>query len=272
VGGWVKLATHTMPVRDLILSFSAPAALICLLIIFLHRKMYREFSSFFIYIVYTLSATVLILLGGPPLVRFVVYWIAEALSAVLALLVLREVFHRVFALPYAAYGWFRFLLPGTVAIIVGVSLWETLTRPLGSGYLPRIASAIYWFDLGVHALEGTILLLVLALTIVFPVTWRRYEFGILAGFGISACVSMLADLLLLEWGHSHEMFFRYGPPIAYFLATLVWLHAFFRPPQPSRRSQMEPQELLEVVRRSRELLEKIEKALGLRRRVISPTV
>jgi hypothetical protein len=112
----------------------------------------------------------------------------------------------------------------------------------------------------------------LALTLAFPVEWRQYEFGILAGFGLNASITMIAYLLRFEWGSSFETFFRYGPPVAYFLATLIWLHAFFHPPQPMPRSQMDYQEMLGVVRRSRELLEKIEKALGLRRRVISPTV
>ena len=254
-----------MHFSDLILSVTAPAILVVLIIVFLYRRHYREFPFFFAYIVYAPIATLRVLAGRWPTFHFVLYWITESFYGALALLVLREVFHRLFAFSYAAYRWFRFLLPGTMLVILIISLLETCFHPLGQGRIGRVVSAIYWFDFGVHALEGTILLLVLALTTAFPVRWREYEFGILTGFGISACVTMLADLLRFELGSSYETFFRYGPPIAYVLATLIWLHAFLRPPESLSKAQIGRDEMLGVVRRSRELLEKIEKVLGLRR-------
>jgi len=262
-----------MTIRDLFLSFTAPAILLVLALIFLRRKLYREFPLFFTYVVYSA-------VGGAlretaihhQFLYFWLYWISEALYGILALLVLREAFYRVFALPLAAYHWFRFLLPIIVLLILSLSMWEMAQHPLGAGTVGRMVSAIYWFDFGVHALEGAILLLVLALTLVFPVAWRRYEFGILTGYGISACVTMLADLLRFAWGSRYETFFRYGPPIAYVLATFIWLHAFLQPLQSRPQSQLHPDEMLEIVRRSRKLLEKIERALGLRRHILTTLV
>ena len=258
-----------MTVRDLILSFTAPAILLVLALIIVRRRLYREFPLFFTYVVF--SAVVGALRETAIDHRFLyfwLYWITEALYGILALLVLREVFHRVFALPYEAYRWFRFLLPAALFIILGFSFLEAVIHPRGGGYIPRLITAIYWFDLGVHALEGTVLLLVVALIVVFPVAWRQHEFGILAGFGVSACITILADLMMLQAGSRYETFFRYGPPIAYVLATIIWLHAFLRPPQTRSQSQIEPDEMLEIVRRSRQLLEKIERALRLRRHIL----
>lgn len=257
---------------DLLLSFIAPAILVLLAIIFLRRRLYRELPFFFIYIVYAPLATLRILTGSRPVLHFWLYWITEALYGILALLVLREVFHRVFAMSYAAYRWFRFLLPVALLLILGMSLAEAFIHPFGGGYIPRFITAVYWFDLGVHALEGTILLLVGTLTMAFPVRWRQYEFGILTGFGISACVIMLADLLALQTGVTYEAFFRYGPPIAYVAATLIWLEAFVRPPKTWVRPQMDLDEWLAVVRRSRRAWERMGRALGLRRRVLLPPV
>jgi hypothetical protein len=256
-----------MSARDLILSFTAPVFLVWLLVIFVRRKLYSEFPSFFAYIVYALAATMRIFLEDNPLWHFAAYWITEALYAIFALLVLREVFHRVFGLAYSSYWWFRFLLPTMITIVLSMSFVETLVHSLGRPYVARLLSAIYWFDLGVHALEGIILLLVLVLTAKFPVAWRQYEFGVLAGFGFSASVTMIADLLVLAQGQTYEAFFRYGPPLAYLFATLIWLHAFLSPLQSTRPSQMDAQEMQEVIRRSRELLEQIKKALGLQQAV-----
>jgi|GEM_PF-818610 len=258
-----------MTVRDLILSFTAPAILLVLALIIVRRRLYREFPLFFTYVVF--SAVVGALRETAIDHRFLyfwLYWITEALYGILALLVLREVFHRVFALPYEAYRWFRFLLPAALFIILGFSFLEAVIHPRGGGYIPRLITAIYWFDLGVHALEGTVLLLVVALIVVFPVAWRQHEFGILAGFGVSACITILADLMMLQAGSRYETFFRYGPPIAYVLATFIWLHAFLQPLQSRPQSQLHPDEMLEIVRRSRRLLEKIERALGLRRHIL----
>ncbi|HEY6350472.1 MAG TPA: hypothetical protein VI636_13785 [Candidatus Angelobacter sp.] len=270
VDGWYKLAIHKMFVIDLILSFAPPAILLAVIIILFRRKLHREFVFFFIYVLYSITFGLLPeAIVGRPFLFFWFYWVSEAVYGILAMLVLREVFHRLFALPYAMYQWFRFLLPSTVVFILSISMWETARHPLGVSMVGRWMSAIYWFDLGVHALEGTILLLVVALTLVFPVAWRKYEFGILTGFGMSACVTMLADLLRFEGGSTYETFFRYGPPIAYALATLIWLHAFLLPPQNQPRGQMDLDEMLAVVRRSREILRKIEKAVGLRRQAFA---
>jgi len=262
-----------MTVRDLILSFTAPAILLALALIMVRRRLYREFPVFFTYVVF--SAIVGALRETAVDHRFLyfwLYWITEAFYGMLALLVLREVFHRVFALPYDAYRWFRYLLPSALLMILGLSFSEAVIHPQGAGYIPRLITAIYWFDLGVHALEGTVLLLVIALIVVFPVAWRQHEFGILAGFGISACTTMLADVLVLNAGSRYETFFRYGPPIAYVLATFIWLHAFLQPPQSRPQSQLHPDEMLEIVQRSRKLLEKIERALGLRRHILTTLV
>src|SRR5579864_6784771 len=182
-----------MLVSDLILSFTPPAILVVIAIIFVRRKLHREFVFFFVYVLYSVTFGLLPeAVVGRPFLFFWLYWITDAVYGILGLLVLREVFHRIFALPYAMYRWFRFLLPITVAIILSISMWEMAYHPFGYSMVGRWMSAIYWFDLGVHALEAMILLLVLALTLVFPIAWRKYEFGILIGFGMSACVTMLA--------------------------------------------------------------------------------
>jgi len=260
-----------MLVSDLILSFTPPAILVVIAIIFVRRKLHREFVFFFVYVLYSVTFGLLPeAVVGRPFLFFWLYWITDAVYGILGLLVLREVFHRVFALPYAMYRWFHFLLPITVSTILSISMCEMAYHPLGRGAVGRGVSAVYWFDLGVHALEGTILVLVVGLTLVFPVAWRQHEFGILTGFGISACVTMLADLLRFVDGSTYETFFRYGPPIAYVLASLIWLHAFLQRPQKQPRAQMELEEMLAIIRHSRELLEKIKRGAGWRHALAPP--
>ena len=260
--------------RKLDIALHAVPALISLgvIVIFVRRRLNREFPAFFLYLLYVPLATVLRMsVKANEGIYYWSYWATEGLYGVLALFVLREVFHRLFSWAYAAHRWVRLLLPLTVLLIFALSIRQTIYHPLGRG-IPPLVNAIYWFDLGVHLLEGVILLLLLALTAVFPISWRRYEFGILAGFGINASITMLAYLFRFEWGSRYETLFRYGPPLGFVLTTLIWLHAFLRPPESVPGAQMGPDEMLGVVRRSRELLDKIEKGLGLRRRAFLPPV
>jgi hypothetical protein len=253
-----------MGTGNLLLSFSAPAILLGIAGIFVKRRFHVEFPLFFAYILY--SAAVGILREAAIQHRFFyywLYWITEAIYGIAEVLVIREVFRRIFALQYATWRWFRLILPGTVLLILALSLWQTLYHPLRHG-IPWEVNAIYWFDLGVHLVEGIILVLLLALTRLFPVAWRRYEFGILTGFGVAATVTMFAYLARFEGGVRYELFFRYGPPVGYIVATLLWLDAFARPLRQRSRTSMDPEELQGIVRSYRRLLEKIKRAVGLK--------
>lgn len=258
-----------MYIPDLILSFAGPLVLLGLALILGRRKLQREFPFFFIYVLYASGAGVLReVITHPGLIYFMFYWLSEALYSILALLVMREVFYRIFSLKNAIFGWFRWLLPLTICAILGSWIWGFYCRPY-PGLFSRLAAGIYWFDMGVHFLEGTILLLVLALKIIFSVSWRRYEFGILTGFGISAYVTMTADLLVLAQGHRYETFFRYGPALAYLFATLIWLHAFWRPLDRTRRPALKVEELHGNIRLSKASLARIKRVLGLRQAPVS---
>lgn len=257
-----------MTASDLVLSLAPPAILLGLVIIFLARKLYREFPLFFVYVLYASIAGILRTTVGNRLLYFRLYWTTEAVYGVLGLLVIYEVLRRVFPIEHehASQRRLRWLLPVGVLLMLGLfTLLETRYHPLGHGQIPRLVRGIYWFDVGVHALEGIVLILVVALTQVFSLSWRKYEFGILTGFGISSFVTMFADLFRFELGGGYETFFRYGPPIAYLVAALVWLEAFFRPPEPDRRDpQTGPDEMLDEVGRAKDFLAWIERLLGLR--------
>lgn len=254
-----------MTIRDLVLSFTAPVILLGLGGLFFRRKLYREFPLFFAYILYVPFADLLrISVTGRPTPYYWVYWITEGIYGVAEVLVITEVFRRVFAMEYEFRRWFRAILPVTIVLIFGFSLWQTVFHPLGRR-IPRIVNAIYWFDLGVHLLEGAILGLLVVLRTFYPVHWRTREFGILIGFGVAASFTLFAYLARFEWGSRYELFFRYGPPAGYILATLVWLHAFLRPLEARPRTEMDAEEMLGIVRRYQALLEKMKRSVGMKR-------
>jgi hypothetical protein len=246
-----------MRLIDVILSLSAPAMLLAILVIFLYRGLYRRFPFFFSYVLYVLVADALRLsVMHRPLVYPLLYWITEAVYAVLALLVIFEIYRHLFPIEYHAFEWLRMLLAAIVLLILLLSCWEALKNPPEHGHIRQMVSFIFWFDLGVHALEGLLFLLVVLLRVILPVAWKRYEFGILIGLGLPAAVTTIADLLRFEHGSSYETLFRYAPPIAYILATIIWLHAFWTPPDP-QTPRATLGEMEEMLRHDQEELRKI---------------
>jgi hypothetical protein len=242
---------------DFILSMIAPAVALGLAVTFIRRNVYRTFPTFFAYLCYSVAAWIVRrAVSGQPGLYAWAYWATEILFAILALLVIIEVYRRLFPIEYEAYRWLRLLLASTICVILAFSCWEALKNPPEHGHIRQMVSFVYWFDVGVHALEGLLFLLLILLRVILPVAWRRYEFGILIGLGLPAAVTTIADLLRFEHGSSYEMLFRYAPPIAYILATIIWLHAFWKPPVPSTSSNT-LEEMEDVLRRDREALKKL---------------
>ena len=247
---------------DLLLRFTTPVLLLVLIILLVRRKQHREFPVFFAYVTFSIVAdSARQIASGHPADYFIVYWAAEAFYGILALLVLREVFHRVFVVEYDLHPWVRYLLPFTVVLILSFSIYQGIQHTTGYSKIRYIKEMIYWFDLGVHTFQGALLLLLLGLRVIFPVRWLRYEFGIIAGFGCNAVFTMSADLLHFDFGSSYEAFFRYGPPIGFILATLIWLQAFYRPPEEIKRTGHDPQEILDLMRRHASTAERIKEWL-----------
>lgn len=248
-----------MKALDFALSITPPLVLTWLILIFVRQRIYRDFGAFFAYMLYVLLAAGLrAAVVGRASPYYWLYWITEAIYGAAEMLVIREVFRHIFAIHYKSSPWFRLVLPATVLVILGLTLWQTVYHPLGHR-IPWAVNATYWFDLGVHLLEGIILVLLVVLTLFFPVEWRQREFGILTGFGLAASVTLFAYLARFEGGSRYELFFRYGPPAGYIAASLVWLHAFVRPVEQVPRAQHDPEQMGSELSRGRAFLDKLKK-------------
>jgi hypothetical protein len=248
-----------MNIVDLSFHLAPPAILGWLAIIFVRRGIQREFPLFFAYLLYVPVATALrISVTGRAIPYYWLYWITEAIYAVAEMLVIREVLQHIHAIHYKSSPWFRLILPATVLVILGITLWQTIYHPLGHR-ISWAVSATYWFDLGVHLLEGTILFLLVVIGAVLPTDWMKREYGILTGFGLAATVTLLAYLARFAGGSRYELFFRYGPPAGYIAASLIWLHAFVRPVAQGPRVQGDADEMGTEISKSKAFLDKLRK-------------
>lgn len=211
----------------ILLRWSGVALLVTLLVLLIRRKLHRKFSWFAVYIVCEiLTFIVRSMVRHDPMAYYIAYWSSQAIFAIVALLAIRQVFHRVLEVEYRLFRWTRFLLPVTLVLISGFSLYEGI-QALGEH--DKIVATINGFDIGVHAFQASLLILLVALRRLFPARWLRYEFGILTGFGFYSIVTVSTDLLWLKYGRGYGWLYTWGPPIAFLVTELIWLWVFSAP-------------------------------------------
>src|SRR5215831_8605811 len=185
-----------------ILSLTPAAVLLVLLVLFIRHRLYRDFPFFFAYISFALLSFALRWsVRNAPLSYFLVYWVTEAIYGILALLALNEVFKHLFELDYREHWWFRLWLPTTAFVIAVVFL----VLPIGRITPYWSTNIVFSFDLGMHCLEVLILMLFVFLDKILVAAYDQYDFGIVRGFGVSASVTILADLMRSHFGSAYTV-------------------------------------------------------------------
>jgi len=221
-----------MHLLEVVLRVSGVALALSILTVLFRRKLHRMYPWFTRYVVAIIAATGMrYLASGNPVAYFWVYWITETAVGLFALGAINQVFNSIFREDLENYPRFRQLLPGLAALLtLAYVLYAVRHQPAG---LTILVSTLYGIDLAVHFLEAVALILCLLLQKIFAAAWNSVDFGLLAGFGISAAVTILADHFRSEQdiraGGFIERFFSYAPPMAFIVAELVWLMMLFSP-------------------------------------------
>lgn len=215
--------------------------MLMLLFLLIRRKQHRKFSWFAAYVAFFILADIVRITASHQSNNawFIAYWSTDVVASALALLAIRQVFHRALEVEYRLFRWTRFLLPVTLVLISGFSIYEGIQA---LDQHQKIMAMVNGFDIGVHAFEATLLFLLLALRFLFPARWLRYEFGILTGYALNSIVTISADLLWLKLGSSYFWFYRFGPGIAYMLTELIWLWVFFGTPKAIAEINLGPEQ------------------------------
>jgi len=241
---------------DKILPFVVPTIGVWLAALILKERLHRRFPFFFANV---LSLVLIFVVRFSVISHyrtyFFVFWITEAVYAVLALLALFEVFRKVFLGFYLRSAWFRGLFPTTALLALAIVAWAILRNPVaGAG---RLISFVVFFGLAVNFMQLCLFGLFGLLSAAFPLRWRFAPLGILLGFGIAALGGAAAFWARSVFGTKLETFAKYAPPVAYILATLVWLATFLRPePEPKWVSATTLRQLLEEVRQDTTTMKK----------------
>ena len=143
----------------------------------------------------------------------------------LGYLAIYEVFRNVFE-NFRHLVWFKFLLPITAAVMLGIAILIPLVHPAVE--TEPLLQGIFGLQVAVRCLQLGVFFLTFLLARIFDLDYRQYAFGIAAGFGIAAAGILLGTLVRTGLGLRFVMYFRYVPSVAYCMAVTVWLVSFVR--------------------------------------------
>lgn len=244
---------------DTVMQIVGGALLVWLAAVIVRRRLYREYPFFFAYVAFSLLTQVALLcVSRDKLAYFFVYWVAAAVSAVLALLALHEAFHDVFY-GFYSFWWFRLIFPGVVAVIAFFSMRHAILNP--PAHATKIIAVILSFGSAVSYVQAGLFVMFLLLVVALHVRWRRYPFDIALGFALSTVGEWTAYALRSEFGNKFPLLPRYAPPVAYIFATLVWLWSFSRPVEPEPKLEwthhISPEQLLAEVKEYTRIMKKL---------------
>ena len=249
--GWFKLAPRML--ADTILLAGGVVLHDWIALVLFHHRTYRQFPFFFIYNAYAALAhagrlvAFLVAFYVPGTYYFNVYWWTELFLLLLAIAATHEAFRSVFE-GFYLLPWFRWAYFGGISIVLISSILNSIfNRPHDVHPFFRIVLNI---GIPVNCILAAISVLFYISAKLLRVGFRRHPFSIVLGFGITAVGTLIVFVIRSEFGKKMETFLIYAPNVAYYLAQLIWLSAFYRPPSDSDEGPppIPPEQMAEEVR------------------------
>jgi hypothetical protein len=126
------------------------------------------------------------------------------------------------------------VFPGAILILSVIFVGHALLYP-PTGVPPLIA-IILSFETVLNCVKGGLFVMFLALAwLLVAESWPTYPYGVVLGFAISSAGSLLSYWLFSIFGTKVNWLGKYGPPVSYILAVLIWIASCFLPPEPRDR-------------------------------------
>ncbi|HLJ90651.1 MAG TPA: hypothetical protein VKZ53_27840 [Candidatus Angelobacter sp.] len=191
------------------------------------RRVAHQFKFFSLYTGFSVLAQILrFITNADRRTYYYVYWASEAVYAVLGFFAINEAFRRIFRVQFIALKWFKFL-PVTIgaatltaAVVDGIFFPPIDARPM----LATIVAA----EIAVRCLQGALFCLLSILVRLHRVSLQNQAFGISLGFAVAGFGILLTFMLRSVFGTRFNSAIRFGPPLAYITAVVIWLSAFVK--------------------------------------------
>ena len=112
-------------------------------------------------------------------------------------------------------------------------------------------------ELGLRFIQVLMFLMLFVLVALFGVRWRQHHFGISAGYGIYAAVSLFTTTKYYESGTRFTFLWGWVSVITYTIAVLIWLWYFKTPVAVEVQSSEQPPLSLQDLERYKDIARRV---------------
>jgi hypothetical protein len=214
--------------------------LLCLGILLWKRGLHSRFPAFVAFSILSALAELAlyaadVLPSVPPMQFWRVDWASLVLEGLLKVLVLEEIFTKVF-------GSYASLVKLGKTLIRAVAAIAVLVATCAAAYAPRdgyfaVVSGAHFLEQTIYIIESVLLLFIVSFAVYFHLAWDRLAVGITVGLSISACVHMAVWALLANAGlpESIRNILVLGKMGTYHFCVLLWCYYVLVPKKIAMR-------------------------------------
>ena len=221
---------------------------IWLLVLLIRRGARNHFPVFFFYILVSIPITAIRLATtGHYRIYFFAYWSSNVALLLFGLIALHEAFYWVYE-GFYRIRWFRLFYYGAITLVLIVTIRNSIANPPVEAH--PVIGLILDVGIAINFIQIAIVSVFTALIKPLNIGYRRYPFGIAAGFGASAMGPLIGYFSRSIFGTRLDIFAQNASAVAYIFALVIWIMAFFRqePEELAWTPPMSPEEMLRMVR------------------------
>jgi hypothetical protein len=200
-----------------------------LLVVMVRQGAQSRFPRFFAYIVFQVLKSLVLFVVYHYYADnyFYAYWTGNALSVLLSVTVLDEIWRSLFRGYEGIQNLGSTLFRWACAVMILVAIVGVATFQQSSA--DRVVTAVLALDRNMRQMQCGVFLLVLLLCRSFKHFWRNHVFGIALGFGVFAAVELALVTILARFGDSHIASVSLIKSMTYTAVLLVWIGYLRRP-------------------------------------------
>jgi hypothetical protein len=202
---------------------AGPALEIALLACMVHRKLHRVFPRFFSYIIFQIlkSAILFLTYRYYELGYFDAYWTGNAISVILAVVVMDEILLHVFKEYGGAQNLGSVIFRWACGLLLVLAIVTAFTSQQGGA--DRVVAGVLTFDRSVRVMQCGLFCLLMILCRLLKNCWRQQVFGIALGFGVFASIELILVSLAMRYGGADNASISLVKSAAYNAVTILWI-------------------------------------------------
>jgi hypothetical protein len=212
--------------------------------VLLYRKMWHRFPWFAAYAFFNLLEAVLLysVAGNVP-IYFYTYWACEAISTVLGLAIVYEIFTALFSTHFALRRLASTVFGVSVAVLIILGAIVIYAQPQAER--SSIPSAIMVMAEATRFIELGLLMFLFLFSTAFGLHWRTHVFGIALGLGVFIAVDLVNVTLRSYFGRGAMDILNFARVITFCISVLLWTGYLFAPEKAAGSAELPDRAQLE---------------------------